>query len=274
MPRVVPSQVVDLIDKLFPTARAEQPGNPMRLNFDNLAAVTPLVRLLEQIPSELLVMDATQYAEYVSSVAALNSHIRVWETRGNTQPLTLIPGLRRHSPIALIRQALERCPNEFPPASTSELTFISDEKLRERLNLDIGAVENAFSNSEWKAATVLAGSLIEALLLWVLEEQFSDKVESSVDRLVTKKVFRKKPDDDPQWWDLYHYVEVAADLTALDDDTVTLVRLAKDYRNFIHPGKAKRLQQDCNRSTAMTAIAALYRVTRDLAKKFAPAREF
>ena len=169
--------------------------------------------------------------------------------------------------MTLIRQTLAKCPNEFPASGTSELSFIDDDELRERLGLDIGAVENAFSNLGWKAATVLAGSVIEALLLWVLEERFSDRVKDSVNRLVAAGVFRK-PKNDLKHWDLHLYVEVAAELRAIEKDTAQLVRLAKDYRNLIHPGKAERLGQACNRATAMAAISALDRLTEDLTKRF------
>lgn len=258
MTRVVPSQVVDLIDKLFPTAKAEQPGNPIRLNFDSLAAVTPLVRLLEQIPSELLVMNATQYAEYVSSVAALNSHIRVWETRGNTQPLMLIPGLRRQSPIALIRQALDSCHDEFPSPGTAELGFVTDAPLRESLRLDISATNQALANAEWKAATVLAGSIIEALLLWALQQRPSTEVTSALGKI------GRKLDSDIQKWNLVDYIDVGEFLGVIKAETVTQCRLAKNFRNLIHPGRVLRLGHPCNRGTALSAVAAVEHVINDL----------
>jgi hypothetical protein len=42
--------------------------------------------------------------------------------------------------------------------------FITDDALRNSIRGDIGAAERAFANFEWKAATVLAGAAIEALL--------------------------------------------------------------------------------------------------------------
>ena len=131
-----------------------------------------------------------------------------------------------------MRQALVDCPDEFPAATTSELAFIIDKELREGLRLDIGAVERAFANLEWKAATVLAGSAIEALLFWVLDTRLSDKIPDSASR-----VFQSKPKGTLENWTLYHYVEIAADLQVVEADTAKLVRLAKDYRNLIHPAR-------------------------------------
>jgi hypothetical protein len=67
-----------------------------------------------------------------------------------------------------------------------------------------------------------------------------------------------------QGWHLHQYVEVAAHLQIIKADTATLVRLTKDFRNLIHPGRAARLGQKCDRSTALAALAAVEAVARDL----------
>jgi hypothetical protein len=41
-------------------------------------------------------------------------------------------------------------------------------------------------------------------------------------------------------------------------------RLAKDYHNLIHPGRAQRLAQVCNRGTALSAVAAVEHVVNGL----------
>ena len=66
-------------------------------------------------------------------------------------------------------------------------------------------------------------------------------------------------------WHLHEYVEVAAHMGVIKPDTATLVRLAKDFRNLIHPGRAARLGQKCDRATALGALAAVEAVARDLA---------
>ena len=40
--------------------------------------------------------------------------------------------------------------------------------------------------------------------------------------------------------------------------------LAKDARNLIHPGKAMRSGEACNKTTALTALTAVYRVIDEL----------
>ncbi len=50
----------------------------------------------------------------------------------------------------------------------------------------------------------------------------------------------------------------------IKEDTAIQARLAKDYRNLIHSGRAQRLGQICDRGTDLSAVAALERVVRDL----------
>jgi len=259
MPRVVPSQVVELIDKLFPGIENEPEGSPRSLSFNDLSAVNPLVQLAEQIPAELLVMDPTAYSEYVSSLAALKSRIRMWETQGNTQPLDWIRGLRKHNPVKLIRLALEQCPDESPALGTLELNFITDAPHRERLRLDVSATNAALANGEWKAATVLAGSVVEALLLWALEQVCPAAVLKTVTQLAPRKF-----DQDIQKWVLAEYIDVAEQLKIIKPVTIGHCRFAKDFRNLIHPGRAQRLGQPCNRGTALSAVAAVEHVVNDL----------
>jgi hypothetical protein len=40
--------------------------------------------------------------------------------------------------------------------------------------------------------------------------------------------------------------------------------LAKDARNLIHPGKALRSGEACDKTTALTALTAVYRVINEL----------
>jgi hypothetical protein len=60
------------------------------------------------------------------------------------------------------------------------------------------------------------------------------------------------------------YVEVAGELRIIKTDTVQQARLAKNFRNLIHPGRVIRLGQKCDRGTALSALAAVELVRRDL----------
>lgn len=266
MPRVVPSQVVDVIDSLFPDAKDEVEGQAKQLNWGDGTRLLAIVELAGQIPEELLVLDSQHYAEYIASLAAIRWYIERWQTSERTsksysRELTVIRGLRALGPVALIRQALALCPDEFPSPGTTELAFITDAALRESLRLDISATNKALSNSEWKAATVLAGSLVEALLLWALEE-FQQQNLAQYSAALAQ--LGRRVDPDIQKWVLADYIDVTEILGLIKRDTITQCRLAKDFRNLIHPGRALRLGQVCNRGTALSAVAAVEHVIQDL----------
>jgi hypothetical protein len=259
MSRVVPSQVVDLIDKLFPWAKDQKEGTTSKwfLSAGNLCSVAAVLDLLEQLSPELIILQREDYAEFTSSVAALKVLIPQWQNNYDFG-YHRIPGLRDLSPIALIRQALEKCPDEFPSASTSELTFIADANLRDNLRLDISTTNSSLRNGEWKAATVLAGSIVEALLLWSLQRETPGDISASAAKL------RLNISSNLEKWNLHEYIEVAADMKLIESDTANQCRLAKDFRNLIHPGRAQRLGQVCNRGTALSAVAAVEHVVNDL----------
>ncbi|PYT91550.1 MAG: hypothetical protein DMG36_17890 [Acidobacteria bacterium] len=97
-----------------------------------------------------------------------------------------------------------------------------------------------------------------------LADEVPGRVPAAVAALVGNKTFGKQPPSDPEEWVLHHYVEVATHLAIIKPDTATEARLAKDFRNLIHPGRAQRLAQKCDRGTALSSVAALELVVRDL----------
>ena len=83
-------------------------------------------------------------------------------------------------------------------------------------------------------------------------------------KLVTAKTLKRKPSANLEDWFLPELIEVATHLNVIKDDTAVQTRLAKDYRNLIHPGRTQRLGQICDRGTALAAVAALERVVTDI----------
>ena len=74
----------------------------------------------------------------------------------------------------------------------------------------------------------------------------------------------RDPDANIEKWDLHEYTEVAAQLGIIKADTAAQVRLARTVRNLIHPGRAQRLGQKADRFTALSALAAVEGIARDL----------
>jgi hypothetical protein len=258
MPRVVPSQVVAFIDTI-PLPPTE--GFSVSLPGVDTAEVSGLADLLDQIPEELLTMDAAAYASFICCKARIRETLLTWAARPTREPDT-----ERHlysgqaNAIRGIREALAKCPDESPAPATSELKFITDTDLRTNLRNDIGAVTRALSNGEWKAATVLAGSAAEALLLWALKQRPPAEITSAITALRATGDLTTKPDPNLDRWNLHEYIEVATNLEVIKPNTAKQTRLAKDFRNFIHPGVAQRLGEKCDRATAFSAVAGMEHV--------------
>jgi len=259
MPRVVPSQIIDFIDQAFPSAKDNKSFYLDRNHAEHCLAI---IDLIEQLPPELLAISGQPHIEFVSAKSAIKIALEQWKLR--THRLSKAPGLDDRNPVSIIRNILSICPDEFPSKDTAELRFIEDNDLRSNLEIDISATNQALSNGEWKAATVLAGSVIEALLLWELIQHDQEEVKGAINALLDEKILNIDPGRNLDKWKLHSFIEVAAKLEAIGKDTAQQARLAREYRNLIHPGREKRLGQKCDRGTALSAVAAVERVIRDL----------
>lgn len=255
MHRIVPSRVIRFIDDTFPTTSVAR-NNSGRGNAGQLAA---LVRLVREIPDELLTMDSKSYAMLLSSIEHITETLKLWANNPNQGNLAYIPGFGDRGPVTVIYDALINCKDDTPAPGTAELKFIKAEDLREDVRIDIGYINIALRNGEWKAATVLAGSVIETLLLSALQQR-PDTDIAAAKASSGPKLPNKALDE----WYLPDYTEAAHRLKIIADETATQCRLAKDFRNLIHPGRAQRLKQGCDRGTALAAVAALEHVVRDL----------
>jgi hypothetical protein len=260
MARVMPSQVVQTIDDLFPHA-AKNVRNA-DLSAGHSSQLLGILNLLKDVPDELITLTSADYSELILAESTIEEHLAHWRARGNVGNMAHVKGF---DAVTVIRRALAKCPDEYPPSATTELLFINDAALRENIRRDLGAANRALNNAEWKAATVLAGAAIEALLHWRLQEPSPGPaaIQAAVTTLVQSGTI-SKPDSNIDRWELHHFIEVAAHLNLLKPDTCSAARLARSFRNLIHPGRAARLAQTCDRATAYSAIGALEHVIRDL----------
>lgn len=258
MPRILPSQVVKSIEQLFPHWVQAERNTTVSGMPDMTFKFQAVIDLVEQIPSELITLKDDEYAMFSASVSSIR-----WSLKNPTKgqggyqiALHPIPEFGNVNPIAIVSDMLRKCPDEFPSTNTNELQFIEDTDLRHNLRNDLSAINRALVNNEWKAATVLAGSVLEALLLWKLDQ---DRPKArATDHAVNKNL--KSLEE----WHLPDYIEVAAELTLIRERTTTQARLAKDFRNLIHPGRSVRLRENCNRGTALGAVAAVELAIEDL----------
>lgn len=240
MPKILPSQIVDAIDEMFGPNRNEL---DMRLvHYKLRPQVHALLTLLDEVPSELLDLGAPEYLELIRCRGALATALAMWNV-GGVHQAEQVGG---RDPVACIRRLLTQC-RDYTLPLTPELPFIPDDDVRLGLEDRIQAAWRGFYADEWMGATVLAGHVVEALLLWAVKQKSSAISQSDLDRL-----------------DLKALTVEAARLGLVRGDTQQQADLARDARNLIHPGKAKRSGATCNKATALQALATVYKVADDL----------
>ncbi|MGH7181467.1 MAG: hypothetical protein ACREJN_05765 [Nitrospiraceae bacterium] len=234
--------------------------------WDRCYGLQALLDLTDQIPSSLVVLNGHDYSVLVSSIAAIRNIMQNPKSHGHGSTIELPPigEFGNLNPIALIRDLLDKCPDEFPSPGVAELLFISDQLFRDSLRNDIGTINRALADSEWKGATVLAGSVVEALLLYTLKQRTQTEIQTAVTALHSTRTMPRTIPTDLEHWNLQEYIEVARSLNLIKENTATQARLGKDFRNLIHPGRSQRLGQNCNRATALSAVAAVEHVLKDL----------
>jgi hypothetical protein len=265
MPRIAPTQVVATIDRLFPGTSRHKKPQPTHSS-GNANALRGIINLVNKVPDELIILPEDIYTDLILATSAIQNQLDIWTYRGDVGLLQAVKGL---DPLVLIREALDQCTDQYPPpATTAGLSFIADAALRDNIRSDIAAADRALQNFEWKAATVLAGAVIEALLHWRLDQQppISAEIAQSVSALMVRNIFMEKPPIDRDHWGLHHFIEVSGDLKLIEPHTVVAANLAKNFRNLIHPGRSARTGQTCDRATALSALAGIEHVVRDLAR--------
>jgi hypothetical protein len=124
--------VVSFIEAKFPWIEPGQPPAP----FAERGAMRGLVRLTEKIPEELLVLRAADYAELIMAVGVLEIG---WQEEGPGREYAA----SERSAIRTLHHLMQLCPDDYPPAGTTEPAFIRDDGLREQLRHDIGEVNRA-----------------------------------------------------------------------------------------------------------------------------------
>jgi hypothetical protein len=247
------------MERLFPAVVDEQKAARTSIDHNLTHRVSAVVSLFDRLPPELLTMGTEEYTDYITNVETVRSWVPVLLERGSGRNFAA-------PPLRQIYLALQQCPDQFPAATVHDLPFITNnDALRDAIRLDIDNAERALVDAEWKAATVMGGAAIEALLLWKLTTLPWTDVEAAAKSARNWKTV--KPLDE---WHLPDYIEVAAIVPVakmvITANTLALLRVVKNYRNLIHPGAAIRTAEQCDKRTAHAAIAGVAGVVADLSR--------
>jgi hypothetical protein len=137
-------------------------------------------------------------------------------------------------------------------SATNDLIFdfITDDQFRLSLHSDHQEMVRANEIGARKAVHVLAGSIIEALL---------------VEYLVVSQM--KPKGKDPLTVTLSEAIKACEDAKVLSPRTSLLCDVIKDYRNLIHPGRLIRLQNHYGESSAQIVLALVGIITTEVAQK-------
>jgi hypothetical protein len=145
MPRVVPSQVAELIDQLYPNAKT---ANQIQVPMGATGFLQAMISFAKQIPPELITLTGQDLSDYVVAIALIADIREVWLAAGSHWQLSNHRGI---SPIALLRRALAKCPDEVPAPATATLSFVSDVDLRDSIRRDISAANQDMGTPSGKA---------------------------------------------------------------------------------------------------------------------------
>ena len=85
-----------------------------------------IINLADDIPTELLTISGDDYANYVFGLESMGAAIDRWNHHGTDEPPR---NYGQQSPVYLVREALAKCPDQYPSLQTTELAFISDRAL-------------------------------------------------------------------------------------------------------------------------------------------------
>jgi hypothetical protein len=250
MPRVVPSAIVSFLKTAYPWLPDQSvPADPR-----DPGEVSGLLVLLDRVPDELFQLGPADFAAFI----AATERLRMGIVRNEWRSFTGSEG----ASIRTIYRLLSTCPDAAPAAGTTDPAFISDPDLRADLRRDLGEVNRSLQNGEWKGATVLAGSIVEAVLLWALQnKKTTSDLQAAAASLGKKIDLTIRP---IERWDLHELIEYAHATSLISDSTRTAADQGRDFRNLIHPGKAMRLAKKCNRATAHLGVGAVEAVIQDL----------
>jgi hypothetical protein len=141
-------------------------------------------------------------------------------------------------------------------AQSIPFDFITDEGLRGGLGSDYKEMVQCAEVGAWKAVHLLAGSIIEAVL---------------VDYLVgTAK--QKKPD--PMSMGMADLVSAGKKAGVLSKKSTDLAGALREYRNLIHPGRSKRLNEVPDREGAIVAQSLVRLIVGEISEKQTKERGF
>lgn len=221
---------------------------------ESLSRASALLDAIEGIDQRILFesLTADEGFQWLQAASQLRSAVLAWQG-GQNFVLVRAGALTAH-PVLVIYRLLEGCPDEIAPRALPRLTFLNDVPLRENVARDIDSLEPLIRSGEWKAATVIGGSIVEAILLDALLPREVDAKDYA--RAQARVDLRRWRVGRLEKWDLWQLVAVCRHLGIIDDALAGICDAAREYRNLIHAG-VERARHRSSPGTALNARSAV-----------------
>lgn len=134
----------------------------------------------------------------------------------------------------------------------SNFDFISNDTFRTMLERDKREMESCLQAGNHKSVLILAGSIIEAVLVDFFLVFLSDNE--------THKSILKSP--------LHKLINMAVDENLISERTKDISTVVRNYRNLIHPGKEFRLKERVDKHSANVAVNLVEIIINELRDEF------
>ena len=129
--------------------------------------------------------------------------------------------------------------------------FMSDEDFRASLEVDYHELELCMDAGAWKAVHVLAGSIIETILLdYLVATDYPKRSASNLSKM-----------------SLFEIIDVCEREGILTNKSADLAHVVREYRNLIHPEKLRRLAETVDENGAVVAQALVRMVVKEVATR-------
>jgi hypothetical protein len=112
MSRITPTQALATIRLLFPGASRHNSPQPT-YSSGNANALRGIINLVKEVPPEMIVLPEDVYTNLILATSAIENQLNIWISRGDVSLLQPVKGV---DPVLLILEALDQCPDEYPPS--------------------------------------------------------------------------------------------------------------------------------------------------------------
>ena len=140
------------------------------------------------------------------------------------------------------------------------LSFITDRRMKCAVLRDIASAVACLEHEQWKASTILAGGVVEAVLGELLDARYtSEQVRSEM-----RKQCPTKRAGGPTKLD--EMIKVADGLHATSASVTKLLGAVRDWRNLVHIREEVKSRMTPDRNIATAAVGAIFILIRNLAQ--------